>query len=128
MPADPPFSDSWNTPENNPLYPLPIQPMDPEDLWVAGDEPKPAGAYRLDIGMKPVRTREELRALLSFLGAIQRHIETLELPNGRVSRTAVVNISDNIDLSIINEELYISGFTEENIILNTFAESEINIL
>ena len=103
MPADPPFSDSWNTPESNPLYPLQLRPMDPDDPLLAGDEPKPAGAYRLDIGMKPVRTREELRALLSFLGAIQRHIETLELPNVRISRTVVVNISDNIDLSTINE-------------------------
>lgn len=128
MPADPPFSNSWNTPENNPLYPLPIQPMDPEDLWVAGDEPKPAGAYRLEIGMKPVRTQEELRALLSFLGTIQRHIETLALPNVSTMRTAIINITDNIGLDIIDAELSSSKFSEENIIFNTVNNDSISPL
>jgi hypothetical protein len=125
MPVDPPFSDSWNTPENNPLYPLPIQPIDPGDPLLAGDEPKPAGAYCLDIGMKPVRTREELRVLLSLLAAIQRHIETLELPNVRVSRTAVVNVTENIDLETIDAELNYSKFREESITINTIKDETI---
>ncbi|WP_241420143.1 hypothetical protein [Acidiphilium multivorum] len=128
MPVDPPYSDSWNTPENNPLYPIPIQPMDPDDPLLSEDSPKPAGAYRLDIGMKPVRTREELRALLSFLGAIQRHIETLELPNVQVSRTAIANISDKISLDMIDEEFTRAGLREENIIFNRVEDDEVQIL
>ena len=126
MPADPPYSDSWNTPENNPLYPIPIQPMDPDDPLLSEDSPKPAGAYRLDIGMKPVRTREELRALLSFLGAIQRHIKTLNLPNVPIVRTAILNVSDRIDLSVIDEECSQTQFTDDNITFNMIADDEIS--
>ena len=126
MPSEPPFSDSWNTPENNPLYPLPIRPLATDDpLLARDDDTKPAGAYRLDIGLKPVRTREELRSLVSLLGAIQRHFETLDLPNVQVSRTAIANISDKISLAMIDEEFTCAGFREENIIFNTIRDDEI---
>lgn len=67
MLSEPPFSDPSKTPENNLLYPLPIQLLALDDPLIVGDDPKPAGAYHLDIGLKPVRAREELRALMSLL-------------------------------------------------------------
>ncbi len=128
MPADPPYSDSWNTPENNPLYPIPIQPMDPNDpLLLTGqqDDRRTAGAYRLDLGLKPVQTREELHTLLSLLTTIRRHIETLDLPNKPIVRTAIVNVSDRIDPSVIDEECSQTQITDDNIILNIISDNDI---
>ncbi|MFT2095779.1 hypothetical protein ACMS1Z_14160 [Acidiphilium multivorum] len=60
MPSEAPSPAPWNTPESNPLYPLPIQPLDPDDPWLKMEDPKRAGTYCLDMGVKPVRTRKEL--------------------------------------------------------------------
>jgi hypothetical protein len=100
-------------------------PLDLDYPFPEGHGPKPAGAYRLDIGLKPVRTIDELRAILSLLQLIQRHARTLDLPNVQLNRTAIVNLSDKISLSVIDDELGCAGFREHNIIFNSIPDDEI---
>ena len=86
---------------------------------------QPAGSYCLNIGLKPVRTRKELRALLSHLGVIHDHLAVLARPNVKITQTAVVNISSKLMRLDLFEGLESAGFSSEEIVFNVVPDDDI---
>ena len=86
---------------------------------------QPAGSYSLNIGLKPVRTRKELRALLSHLGVIHDHMAALARPNVKVTQTAVVNISSELMCLELFERMKNAGFGSEEMVFNVVPDDEI---